>query len=117
MSDVVRISAAEAFAKMNEGYAYIDVRTPEEFAAGHPKGAMNVPMDDDFVARMTRYPKDTPLVLGCRSGNRSLRAARTLIGAGYTKVLEQRAGYEGARGPFGELIEQGWSAEGLPVEF
>ena len=45
-----RISPAEAFAKMkDEGFTYVDVRTPEEFEAGHPEGARNVPLGDTFV--------------------------------------------------------------------
>jgi rhodanese-related sulfurtransferase len=117
MSEPVRISPAEAQAKMNEGYTYIDVRTPEEFAEGRPAGAVNVPLADDFAAQVgARYAKDAKLVLGCRSGNRSMRAARALLAAGYTNVLEQRAGFDGARGPFGEIAEPGWMRTDLPTE-
>ena len=117
MSEPVRISPAEAQAKMNEGYTYVDVRTPEEFAEGRPKGAVNVPIGDDFVAQMdARFAKDAKLVLGCRSGNRSMRGARALLAAGYTNILEQRAGYEGSKGAFGEVTEPGWSKTDLPTE-
>lgn len=117
MTELVRISPAEAQAKMNEGYTYIDVRTPEEFREGRPASAVNVPLGDDFVARMTaRFPKDAKLVLGCKAGGRSLRAAKELLGAGYTNVLDQRAGFDAVRGPFGEITEPGWSRAGLPIE-
>ena len=48
---VARISPEEAHAKVtNEGYAYVDVRTEAEFAAGHPAGAYNVPIaEGDFL--------------------------------------------------------------------
>jgi rhodanese-related sulfurtransferase len=121
MIRVTRISPTEAFAKMSdEGYAYVDVRTPEEFADGRPAGAELVPWGDDgddFVARLgRRFASDAPIIVGCRSGVRSFRAAEALAAAGFTRVLEQRAGFDGARGPFGELTEPGWSRVGLPCE-
>jgi rhodanese-related sulfurtransferase len=63
-----------------------------------------------------RFAKETPIVLGCHSGIRSLHAAEALVAAGFTCVLEQRAGFDGARGPFGELTEPGWSRLGLPCD-
>lgn len=117
MSEPVRISPAEAQAKMNEGYTYVDVRTPEEFAEGRPAGAVNVPLGDDFVARMNaRFAKDAKLVVGCKAGGRSLRAAKALLAAGYTDVLDQRAGFDAVRGAFGEITEPGWSRAGLPTD-
>lgn len=128
MSDPSRISPAEAHAKMtSEGFTYVDVRTEEEFVAGHPAGAVNVPFmlagasgmapNPDFLAVMERaFAKDAPLVLGCKAGNRSARAAGVLGPAGFTRVLDQRAGWDGAKGPFGELLEAGWSSASLPTE-
>jgi rhodanese-related sulfurtransferase len=128
MSDITRISPAEAFAKMKEESApYVDVRTEEEFDAGHPAGAFNVPLststaagmvpNHEFVAVMVRaFPKDAPLILGCRTGVRSARAAKALAEAGFTKLFDQRAGWDGAKGPFGELAEPGWSRTDLPQE-
>lgn len=114
----MRISPAEAHAKMtDEGFTYVDVRTPEEFAAGHPAGAVNVPLGDAFVAEIdARFAKDAKIILGCRSGNRSLKAQGLLVSAGFSNVLEQRAGWDGARGSFGEIVEQGWKKLGLPSE-
>lgn len=118
MSSVVRISPAEAHARMTgEGFTYVDVRTPEEFAEGRPRGSINVPLGDDFVAAMTaRFAKDARIVVGCKAGGRSLRAATALIAAGFTNILDQRAGFDAARGPFGEVAEPGWSRAGLPQE-
>ena len=126
--DSTRISPAEAHAKMtDQSFAYVDVRTEEEFAAGHPAGARNVPVmvdgagglvpNVDFVSVMERaFAKDAPLIVGCKMGGRSARAASALVAAGFTRVLDQRAGWDGARGSFGELTEPGWSRAGLPVE-
>lgn len=118
MSDVVRISPAEAHAKVTaEGFTYVDVRTSEEFFEGRPQGAINVPLDEAFVPAMeTRFAKDARIVVGCKAGGRSLRAAQALISAGFTNVVEQRAGFDGSRGPFGEVKEPGWARAGLPQE-
>jgi len=115
-----RISPAEALEMMEEeGYAYLDVRSIPEFEAGHPTGAYNVPLlhagpggmmpNPDFLAVVQKsFPPETKLVLGCRGGVRSVKAAEVLMAHGYTEIVEQRAGYEGARG------EPGWVRQGLP---
>src|SRR6185369_17046470 len=92
---VVRITPAEAHNKMiHDGFTYVDVRTPEEFAEGRPAGAINVPFDDAFVDAMEKaFPKDARLIIGCQAGRQSLRAARALVTVGFTHVVEQRAGF------------------------
>jgi rhodanese-related sulfurtransferase len=128
MSKITRVSPAEAKKLIDEeGYVYVDVRSEPEFAAGHPQGAQNVPImhagargmepNPEFLeVCQALYPKDAKLVVGCRSGQRSLRAAEALGGAGYTNVVDQRAGYEGSRNAFGGIAEQGWVGVGLPTE-
>lgn len=118
MSDAARISPEEAFAKMqDEGFTYVDVRTADEFVDGHPRGAVNVPVGDGFVDAMrARFASDTPLIVGCKAGGRSARAQSALLGAGFTRVLDQGAGWDGTRGAFGEIREPGWSRVGLPCE-
>lgn len=122
-----RISPQEAHAKITgEGYVYLDVRTPEEVSAGHPEGAFNVPVRVRGAAGMTlnsefvqvvsaQFPKDSKLVIGCQAGQRSLAAAQLLSAAGFTQLIEQRAGFGGIRDAFGGMAEQGWQAAGLPV--
>jgi len=39
-----------------------------------------------------------------------------LLADGYTDIVDQRAGWDGARDPFGQLSEAGWGPEGLPSE-
>ena len=127
MTDPTRISPQEASEKLAEGWTYVDVRTTQEFEAGHPPGAVNVPLmhagpggmvpNPDFVAAMTAaFPMGAQIVVGCKAGGRSLRAARALLGAGFTNILDQRAGWDGARDAFGQVTEPGWSRIGLPVE-
>ena len=113
-----RISPAEAHEKMtSEGFTYVDVRTPEEFAAGHPAGSINIPIGDTFTADASaRFAKDAKIIVGCRTNVRSAKAAVLLTAAGFTNVLLQRAGWDAARGSFGEIVEPGWSRVGLPTE-
>ena len=119
---VKRISPDEARDLMDrEGYTYLDVRSIPEFEAGHPKGAYNVPLNHMGAAGMSpnpeflsvvqkSFPTDAKLVLGCKGGGRSLRAAQMLEAAGYTAVVDQRAGFEG------NPAEPGWRPKGLPVD-
>lgn len=124
---VKRVSPLEADRLIRDGgYVYVDVRSIPEFESGHPAGAYNIPImhktaagmqpNVDFVDVVAAvFPKDAKLVLGCRSGNRSLRAAEVLLQAGYEDVVDQRAGTAGARDAFGQLQEAGWEAAGLEV--
>jgi rhodanese-related sulfurtransferase len=106
---------------------YLDVRTPEEFAAGHPAGAINVPVlffrggsstpNPDFVTHVQRLvPPATPLLVGCQAGGRSQRGADLLLAAGYTDVSNVRGGFGGARDETGRTVIPGWREAGLPVE-
>jgi rhodanese-related sulfurtransferase len=126
MAVVRRVSVLEAKKLVDEGYAYLDVRTIEEFGARHPSGAINVPLSLPGPAGATANPEflevilrvfspDAKIVVGCSTGVRSLRAAEMLLAAGYTDVVEMRAGLDGARSAFGSKTEKGWAEEGLPV--
>ena len=110
----------------DEGYVYVDVRSVMEFDDGHPEGAYNVPLLDagpggmapnpDFVAVMEAvFAKDTKLVLGCKAGGRSLKAAGMLASVGFVELIDQRAGFHGQVDPFGRAVEPGWLAKGLPT--
>ena len=46
--------------------------------------------------------------LGCAAGMRSRQAAQALEAAGFAHVVDQRAGWDGARDPFGQVVEKGW---------
>jgi rhodanese-related sulfurtransferase len=127
MSDIKRVSPQEASELLAEGFTYVDVRTTEEFEAGHPQGAVNVPIsmasgrgmvpNPDFARVMkASFPTDAKIVVGCKAGGRSLRAAQALVAEGFTSVVDQRAGWDGVRDPFGKLSEAGWSRVGLAAE-
>lgn len=116
--DEAKVDPRGALALMrDEGFTYVDVRTADEFVEGRPAGAINVPLDDRFVTAMgERFARDAPIVVGCASGKRSARAAALLGAAGFVRVRDQRAGWAGRRGTFGEVLEPGWLREGLPIE-
>jgi rhodanese-related sulfurtransferase len=59
------------------------------------------------------FGKEAKLVVGCKTGGRSLAAAQTLLAEGFSHVVDQRAGYVGTVGPQGP--ESGWAPKGLPT--
>jgi len=80
------------------GEAYwIDVRSHDEFAAGHVEGAVNIPHTEiaDRIAEVTS-DKDKPLYLYCRSGRRSGIAMDVLQQMGYSNTINV-GGYEDAQ--------------------
>ena len=86
-----KISAADAKARMDSGdeIVVLDVRTKEEFDAGHIAGAILVP--NETISN--RQPELLPdlgaeILVYCRSGNRSAQAAKKLIAIGYTNVAD-----------------------------
>lgn len=115
-----RVSPQEAKDLMDsEGYVYVDVRSIPEFDSGHPEGSYNVPINHmgpagmtanaDFLAVMEKaFGKDAKIIVACKGGGRSLRAAGLLEQAGFTNVIDQRAGFDGH-------AEPGWRPAGLPV--
>ena len=63
----------------------VDVRTPIEFQAGSVVGAINIPMNE-VVARIDELKKNQPLIVFCRSGNRSEQVMHYLRNQGVTEV-------------------------------
>ena len=98
-----RISPKEAFDLMAQGYTYVDVRSTPEFEAGHPAGAVHIPVAEasptgmqpnpNFVEQFaSRFAKDAKVIVGCQAGGRSARAAMMLEQNGFTNLVDQRAG-------------------------
>lgn len=86
--------------------AYLDVRTPEEFEAGHVKEATNIPFmfkesgdmvkNAGFIASVEEAfsDKDVSLVVGCKSGHRSAWAIEAMQGVGYFNLTNVQGGYD-----------------------
>jgi rhodanese-related sulfurtransferase len=124
---VKRVVPKEAAALLEDGWAYLDVRSIPEFEQGHPVGAANVPLLHLTNGRMAPNPdfqrvveanfaKDAKIVVGCKAGGRSLQAASLMEAAGYTSVVDMRGGFHGERDNFGRVSCAGWADESLPVE-
>ena len=82
---------------------FIDVRTPGEYATGRAKGAKLHPLDalDEWSAQL---PKTRKLLIICRSGSRSMKAAQALVERGFTQVTNIQGG------------TLDWEAQGLPLD-
>ncbi len=83
--------------------AIVDVRTPQEYAAGHIAGSQNIPLGE-LRLRLDEVPRDRPLLVQCESGTRSAIAASVLSAAGWRSVLDLTGGLSD------------WQALGNPVE-
>lgn len=86
-----KISAADAKARMDSGDEIIilDVRTKEEYDAGHIAGAILIPNETIVDEQPELLPDlNAEILVYCRSGNRSAQAAKKLIAIGYTNVVD-----------------------------
>ncbi len=100
-----RASALQVTQIMNRGKStVIDVRTPEEFAAGHLRDAKNIPLAD-LATRIGELEKSKgrSVVVVCQSGARADKAVRQLAAAGFDDVVSLDGGLTA------------WQAAGLPV--
>lgn len=71
----------------------LDVRTPEEFTAGHIDNAENVNwLGDNFVAGAEKFDKSKPVFVYCKSGARSQKAAEKLEELGFTTIYQLGGG-------------------------
>ncbi len=118
-------AAAERL-ESTEGAIYLDVRTPEEYAAGHAPGAYNIPYllrgpagaqpNGSFVDQVAKhFTPQTPLVLGCAAGMRSARACDLLVAAGFESLVNMDGGFSGRSDESGSTVVPGWAECGLPV--
>jgi rhodanese-related sulfurtransferase len=82
------VDATEAQSLIDDGARVIDVRTPEEFTAGHVRGATNLDVQAaDFHQRAAELAKDATYVLYCRTGSRAGAAGDMLADMGFTDVV------------------------------
>jgi rhodanese-related sulfurtransferase len=85
------ITMDEAVAMMEQetGYIILDVRRPDEYAAGHIPNAINVPNESIGTSDIPELPdKDQLIMVYCRSGRRSKEASEKLVKLGYTSIVE-----------------------------
>lgn len=98
-------SVADLFAKIDAGedMVIIDIRKPDDYAAGHLKGAWNIPYGAAVAESLDKIPDDTPVYVNCYTGQTSsqtvalLNAAgkfATNIQSGWNNGISQEEGYE-----------------------
>ena len=98
----MEVTVAKA-AELRDGGAFIlDVRQPEEWNEGHIPDATLIPLDQ-LPSRINEVPKDQPVVVVCRSGNRSAAGRDILLDAGFPNVTSMGGGMNS------------WAAKGLPT--
>lgn len=96
--------AADIHSSPPPGLVVLDVRTPEEFAAGHLEGAIMIDFyRDDFSERLAELDPNQPYLLYCRSGNRSEQSRSIMEAMGFTDVADLDGGI------------LAWSQAGYPV--
>lgn len=71
---------------VQDGAIVLDVRTPGEYATGHIRGSVNIPVQDLQVADLSRLKKGKPIITCCASGMRSASAKSILLSKGFAEV-------------------------------
>lgn len=65
----------------------VDVRTPGEYAQGHPKGTVNIPLDK-LASNLDKFKGKKEIIVFCRSGNRSSQAKSFLESKGISNITD-----------------------------
>lgn len=90
---IVKALTEEEFRAGYRKAQLVDVREPDEFAAGHILGARNIPLTQ-LRMRMKELRKDQPIYLYCQNGLRSGRAAQMLYRKGYRNLYHLKGGFK-----------------------
>ncbi|MFT6862724.1 MAG: phage shock protein E [Akkermansiaceae bacterium] len=94
-ADVTTISAKKAAARLKKDpkIVVVDIRTPEEFATGHIKGAVNINMNSkDFSVKLGELERDKKYIMHCKSGGRSSASLPVWKRLGFKNVLHLSSG-------------------------
>ena len=97
----------EEFAKLatDKKNVVLDVRTPEEFAAAHIAGAINLDVNSpDFEKKVAALDKEKVYLVHCAAGRRSARACEEMTKLNFSKLYNLTPGFKG------------WQKAGKPVE-
>ena len=83
----------EILKTQKDKYIILDVRTKEEFDSGHLDSVVLIPVDD-LEARYGELIKNKPVIVYCRSGRRSAKAAAILVSKGFSPVYDMTGGID-----------------------
>ena len=97
------ISIHEAHDLYQEGVFLLDVRTQEEWDDFHAPDTTLIPLDQ-LASRLNELPQDEPIVVVCRSGNRSQAGRDILLANGYEPATSMEGGLNA------------WRDAGYPIE-
>jgi rhodanese-related sulfurtransferase len=89
---LISVDGLKALMKSKQYFFLIDVRQPDEYAAGHIDGAVLMPLDK-LPQTYRQIPKGVKLVVNCRSGHRSAQAVTCLLTHGYKNAVSLDGGY------------------------
>lgn len=92
--DFRQVNVNEVRELVESGAAIFDVREEDEYAQSHLKGAKNIPLSQ-LRDRIDEFPKDKPIYLHCRSGQRSYNAVLALQHRGFDNVFNISGGFMG----------------------
>lgn len=93
-SSLISVDQIKEVLKENPNVLLLDVRTPEEYKQGHLPGAKNIDFQsDDFQEKIDKLPKDQPVYLYCRSGNRSAKATSLIREMGFPHTYDMEGGF------------------------
>ena len=92
LTDNREVTVAEAYQLYQEDIYTLDVRTVEEYEEGHIPGSVLIPLDE-LARRSGELPVGEPILIYCRSGNRSLEAMNMLAGAGFMNLSSMDGGF------------------------
>lgn len=91
ISNITTSELSEKMKTADNNVVFIDVREPDEYAAGHIDGMNNLPLSI-LSDENADFPKDAEVVIICRSGNRSMQAAEKLQSYGYKNLINVQGG-------------------------
>jgi rhodanese-related sulfurtransferase len=103
-ASITNVTANEVYKMIssNKDYFILDVRSKEEFDSGHIDGAYLIPVSE-LENRLAELPQNKPIIVYCRSGNRSTSAANILLEKGFKEIFNMTGG----------ITE--WQNEGFPL--
>lgn len=96
------VDPVEARRRQRAGALLVDVREPDEWAAGHAAGTVHIPLGQ-LVLHQAELPRDREVLLICASGNRSAAATELLRRVGHPQATNVAGG------------TKAWTRAGLPV--
>ena len=101
----ITIEEAAKLVKSDTNVVVLDIRRPDEFKAGHIKGATNINFQDkDFAKRIEALDKNKTYIIHCAAGGRSGRACEQIKTLNFKNMLHMNQGFSK------------WQESGQPVE-